>query len=182
MDSNTLFCLYETTYNGLVKTWRLDIDTMNFIEADHTTDVKSTIIVQNNAYYKYQNYYYRFTSGEWERTETPPALYTDILPSDVKITIAKKYQKNEYYYYGSFKYLTKGSIVSTVNQPLSGLEMDLQSRTIRIDTDIDIREQDVVVIEGLSQYRCYIVENAEVTQKRMPKAFNILKVTLNALK
>ena len=72
--------------------------------------------------------------------------------------------------------------MSTVSQPISGLEMDLQSRTIRIDTDIDIREQDIVVIAGLSQNRCYLVENAEVTQKRMPKAFNILKVTLNALK
>ena len=97
MDSNTLYKVFHTNYGGVTKDWRFDLETMNFIENDNPIEVSGTILVLNNTYYKYQNYYYRFTSGAWERTETAPSQYTDILPADVKTTIAKKYQKNEYY-------------------------------------------------------------------------------------
>ncbi len=177
--------VFVTSYLGTTKYWLLDAQLGEFTETENHEKYSNSVEVVNGTAYVYNDVVYTFTNGVWHSNTLTNAT-PNISPTELKRMLSSKYQKFDYRYLGSFKFLTKGTIVCTVNQPLSGLEMDLQSRTIRVDTDIDIREQDIVVIDGGGAcgcgYRCYLVENAEITQKRMPKAFNIMRVTLNKIK
>lgn len=182
MNCNTDASLFRTEFANETKYWKFNPINMEFMEIEDRAGFSIVKVVENGANYFYNNYTFTWYNGLWSKQEGHIGSAQNIEIADIQRTIAERYQKNEYFYVGSFKYITKGSISSSVNQIARGLEIPLESRNIRIDTDVDIREQDIVVVQGLKQFRCYMVENTQVTQKRLPKPFNITRVTLNGLK
>lgn len=87
-----------------------------------------------------------------------------------------KYQKNAYYYAGSFAFMIRGSISGSTSQYIKGNIVPLTSMNIKyFSDDIKLDVDDLVVVDG----RLYGVENPETSIKYQPKTYNIYFVTLN---
>lgn len=93
-----------------------------------------------------------------------------------KIATIAKYQKNAYYYVGSFAFMLRGSVSGSTSQYIKGNIVPLTSMNIKyFDDSVDLQVDDLVVVNG----KLYSVENPETDFKFQPKGYKIHFVTLN---
>ena len=87
-----------------------------------------------------------------------------------------KYQKNAYYYAGSFPFMLRGSVSGSTSQYIKGNIVPLTSMNIKyFDDSVDLQVDDLVVVDG----KLYSVENPETDFKFQPKGYKIHFATLN---
>lgn len=93
-----------------------------------------------------------------------------------KIATIAKYQKNTYYYVGSFAFMLRGSVSGSTSQYIKGNIVPLTSMNIKyFDDSVNLQVDDLVVVNG----KLYSVENPETDFKFQPKGYKIHFVTLN---
>lgn len=93
-----------------------------------------------------------------------------------KLANIAKYQKNAYYYAGSFSFIIRGSITGATTQYIKGNITPLTSMNIKyFDDSINLQVDDLVVVNG----RLYAAENLETDQKYQPKVYKVHFATLN---
>lgn len=89
-----------------------------------------------------------------------------------------KYQKNAYYYAGSFSFMLRGSVSGSTSQYIKGNIVPLTSMNIKyFDDSMSLQVDDLVVVDG----KLYSVENPETDFKFQPKGYKIHFVTLNSI-
>ena len=87
-----------------------------------------------------------------------------------------KYQKNTYYYAGSFTFVVRGSITGATTQYIKGNIMPLTSMNIKYFNDsVNLQVDDLVVVGD----HLYSAENLETDQKYQPKVYKVHFATLN---
>lgn len=131
-----------------------------------------------NAYYtEYSEDILIWHKVEFVSLESLEETYSNHGTMKQETYMAKSYKmpKNVYYNSGKYNYVISGSINESVGQPVKGLIISVADMTIRIDQENDIREQDLVVLDG----RLYIVESQELSLKKMPRPFNIKYLTIH---
>ena len=93
-----------------------------------------------------------------------------------QIASIAKYQKNAYYYAGSFPFMLRGSVSGSTSQYIKGNIVPLTSMNIKyFDDSVDLQVDDLVVVDG----KLYSVENPETDFKFQPKGYKIHFATLN---
>lgn len=103
--------------------------------------------------------------------------FSQVLPTIFpQIASIAKYQKNAYYYAGSFSFMLRGSVSGSTSQYIKGNIVPLTSMNIKyFDDSLDLQVDDLVVVDG----KLYSVENPETDFKFQPKGYKIHFVTLN---
>lgn len=121
-------------------------------------------------------HYKRYTQNEESKTQNEENSIKDLL--GIEKNVIGKYQINQYYYNGSFDFMMRGDIEKAEVQYVKGLITPATSFEIRtFDDSIQLDHDDLVVIDG----RLYAIESISVTQKRVPKKFNIYYATLTSI-
>lgn len=93
-----------------------------------------------------------------------------------KIATIAKYQKNAYYYVGSFAFMLRGSVSGSTSQYIKGNIVPLTSMNIKyFDDSVNLQVDDLVVVDG----KLYSVENPETDHKHQPKDYLVHFVTIN---
>lgn len=191
--------IYKTDYivdaeNSITQYWSFSTEDLSFnlVDYDNLEQIQKDNIVEftptleNPLVYTYSggaNAYYLVyvneqTEWRFNHYDTIDNIATTYEILDAKLEYNDKqyrYSKNLYYNAGYFDYITTGSIDNTITQPVKGLMLPTTAKTIRTDDDIDIQEQDLAVIDG----RLYGIESVEISQKKMPRPYNIQYLTLN---
>lgn len=105
--------------------------------------------------------------------------FTDFLSTQFpKISSIAKYQKNAYYYAGSFQFMIRGSIEGTTTQYLKGNIAPLTSMNIKyFDDTIALNVDDLLVIDG----RLYSIENQDTDIKYQPRKYLVHFATINSI-
>lgn len=124
----------------------------------------------------FNNKYYKYNAITQKIEETKKDSDKDLAKISDAPTIGK-YQLNKYYYASSFQFTINGDIEESVIQSIKGLMSPLTSLTIKTYSDIDIKADDLVVINK----RLYHIESVSKTVKRMPKAFVITTLIINSI-
>lgn len=120
--------------------------------------------------------YYKYNAITQKIEETKKDSDRDLTKISDSPNIGK-YQLNKYYYASSFQFTINGDIEESVIQSIKGLMSPLTSLTIKTYSDIDIKADDLVVINK----RLYHIESVSKTVKRMPKAFVITTLIINSI-
>lgn len=121
-------------------------------------------------------HYKRYTQTEETKQENQSTSLKNIL--GLESNSIGKYQINKYYYNGSFDFMMRGDMEKAEVQYVKGLITPATSFEIRtFDDSIKLDHDDLVVIDG----RLYAIESISVTQKRVPKKFNIYYATLTSI-
>lgn len=126
---------------------------------------------ENIIYFEYRQTYHKLNNSYV--TISYNLLYDNLLSA--KFPKVSRYQTNKYYYAGSFDYMIKGSIEGTTAQYIKGNIIPLTSLNIKYFDDIELKPDDLVVIDE----HLYSVENPETVLKQQPKPFKIYFATLN---
>lgn len=171
--SENLENVYQTIDDS--KFWIFDAVNLTFMNIDSVPSTsKITQIETDISILLYQGNYFKYTGNEWKTISNPTESGITLLSATFN-NIAK-YQTNKYYYVGSFDFMIKGTIESTETQPIKGLITPMRAMNIRTFSDEPrIDDEDLVVIDK----HLYSVESPEISQKRLPKPFNIYFLTLN---
>jgi hypothetical protein len=171
--SASLETIYKTIDDD--KNWIFDALTLTFTQVqDIPTISKVTQIRTYTTILLYQGNYFRYNGVKWEIIQTPSESGITLLSAT--FNNVAKYQTNKYYYVGSFDFMIKGTIESTETQPIKGLITPMRAMNIRTFADEPrIDDEDLVVVDK----HLYSVESPEISQKRMPKPFNVYFCTLN---
>lgn len=121
-------------------------------------------------------HYKRYTQTEETKQENQSTSLKNIL--GLESNSIGKYQINKYYYNGSFDFMMRGDMEKAEVQYVKGLITPATSFEIRtFDDSIKLDHDDLVVIDGV----LYAIESVSVTQKRVPKKFNIYYATLTSI-
>lgn len=121
-------------------------------------------------------HYKRYTQTEETKQENQSTSLKNIL--GLESNSIGKYQINKYYYNGSFDFMMRGDMEKAEVQYVKGLITPATSFEIRtFDDSIKLDHDDLVVIDGM----LYAIESISVTQKRVPKKFNIYYATLTSI-
>ena len=145
------------------------------IREDEKGTAQEVQILYNRAFSYNDKYYkYNVATKKIEKKDNNDSLYVDTIKDSPNIG---KYQLNKYYYASSFQFTINGDIEESVIQSIKGLMSPLTSLTIKTYSDIDIKADDLVVINK----RLYHIESVSKTVKRMPKAFVITTLIINSI-
>ncbi len=171
--SANLESIYKTMSDN--KNWIFDASTLTFTQVqDVPITSKITQVETDATILLYQGNYFKYNGTKWESTSNPSE--SGIILLSATFNNVAKYQTNKYYYVGSFDFMIKGTIESTETQPIKGLITPMRAMNIRTFADEPrIDDEDLVVVDK----HLYSVESPEISQKRMPKPFNIYFCTLN---
>lgn len=121
-------------------------------------------------------HYKRYTQTEETKQENQSTSLKNIL--GLESNSIGKYQINKYYYNGSFDFMMRGDMEKVEVQYVKGLITPATSFEIRtFDDSIKLDHDDLVVIDGV----LCAIESVSVTQKRVPKKFNIYYATLTSI-
>lgn len=206
--SNTVNVVYVGAYGDY---WVFDKSTLYFVnipKKDINKNTAKIISIQNvlNRFrygdlefsYNYPRKYKEFTEENpaefydatdfWEVIDVRENLkyyqqgitIEDLLKNNYQLQSSSigKYQINQYYYNGSFDFMIRGDIEKAEVQYIKGLITPTTSFEIRtFDDSVKLDHDDLVVIDG----RLYAIESVSVTQKRVPKKFNIYYATLTSI-
>jgi hypothetical protein len=147
---------------------------------------KANIVeVSSSNFLKFEDYMFQYVRITTENAVWVRFPYNGVTQEQTNLNLVNvnysniaKYQKNKYFFAGSFDWVMNGSESGTTGQYIKGNIMPLKSFNIKYFTDdLEICEDDLVVIDG----RLYSVENPEITHKHAPKHFNIYFATLNSI-
>lgn len=174
--------------------WKFNVSLLNFEEVDYDSleqmqkdnIVQYTPTIESPLVYVYAggaNAYYlifvdEVVSWQYIHYDSIDSIATQYEIMEPKINYNDKqygYQKNLYYNAGLYDYVVTGSIDRSTGQPVKGLMLPTTAQTIRIDEDIPADEEDLIVFDR----HLYGIESMEISQKKMPKPFNITYLTLN---
>lgn len=145
------------------------------IREDEKGTAQEVQILHNRAFSYNDKYYkYNVATKKIEKIDNSDSFYVGIIKDSPNIG---KYQLNKYYYASSFQFTINGDIEESVIQSIKGLMSPLTSLTIKTYSDIDIKVDDLVVINK----RLYHIESVSKTVKRMPKAFVITTLIINSI-
>lgn len=105
--------------------------------------------------------------------------FTDVLTTLFpKIASIAKYQKNAYYYAGSFQFMIRGAVEGSTTQYIKGNIVPLTSMNIKYyDDSIDLQVDDLIVVDN----KLYSVENQETDIKYQPRKYLVHFATLNSI-
>lgn len=186
------FVWNKETFNFVNVTEQVIANTFTgkIVDIGGTQEVARTLVYTDKR--SWAVFRYEITAGtisdpiafEWKMVEnnslanapapTDASTNADIVSSNIVV-----YQKNVYYYHGSFDYMLKGEKEGTKIQYIKGNILPLTSFNIKYYTDgIDLREDDLVVIDG----RLFSVEDPSTDKKYSPKPFFIHYAILNNIK
>lgn len=175
-ESQNLKTMYVTSDS---KIWLFDYATLTFNDIPNTLippGAKLITIPSTHTVLSYLNTYFRYYPYTASWGVIDPKIEPGLTILSATFNNIGKYQMNKYYYVGSFDFMIKGSIEGSTAQYVKGLITPLSSMNIRtFNDDVILSPDDLCVVYG----KLYAIENLELSQKRMPKPFNIYFATLN---
>lgn len=195
VDSNNYYNCYTFNEDGTYSYEHLDNHEKEdiefkdtFVDEDYmkgSSNICYRLTTSQGVFYYYVIYYtnedsYGRIICTIKESDIPSKISSYFIDSYQKIiqSTISKYQKNKYYYAGSFDYMIRGSSEETTTQFLKGNIMDLKTMSIKYYNDnINLKVDDMVVIDN----RVYAVESIETNIKRLPKPFKIYFARLNSI-